>query len=103
MTWRAVFCNLLRFCDGHNGSRGGAGPEHGVGGFKKGPFPCLSPLVLDIWGLTGLGTDPFLSPSRAPEGLKRLRGFAESAPPRPRGGRAAAPHSAGVRCGLLSH
>ena len=103
MTWRAVFCNLSRFYDGHSGSRGGAGPEHGVGGLKIGSLPMPVTAGISIWGLTGLGTDPFLSPPRAPEGLKRLRGFAERAPPRPRGGRAAAPHSAAVRCGLQSH
>ena len=68
------------------GRAGGRGQNTALGGLKEGPFPCLAALVLDIWGLTGLGTDPFLSPPRAPEGLKRLRGFAERAPRGPAGG-----------------
>ena len=103
MTWCAVFCNLSRFCDGHNRSRGGAGPEHGVGGLKKGSPPMPVTAGIRYMGISWVGNGPYFKPPRAPEGLKRLRGFAERASPRSRGGRAAAPHSAAVRCGLQSH
>ena len=95
MTWRAVFCNLSRFYDGHSGSRGGAGPEHGVRGLKKGSLPMPGSASIRYMGIDWVGNGPFFKPPAGSRGPKAAKGVCRTRPP-------AAPRGAGGRAAQRS-
>ena len=95
MTWRAVFCNLSRFYDGHSGSRGEAGPEHGVGGLKKGSPPMPVTASIRYMGISWVGNGPFFKPPAGSRGPKAAKGVCRTRPP-------AAPRGAGGRAAQRS-